>query len=284
MIEPGTNARPDQELAVVVGAGAMGMAVARRLGASYRVLLADYDAGHLERQVGTLRAEGYDALGVVCDVTDRSAVEGLAAAAHAAGPVRALAHVVGLSPSMADAERILRVNLVGPALVADAFFALARRATAAVFVSSLAAHLGEIASEVLGALADPLAPDLFERVRDAVAAEITPGLAYQLSKAALIQMCQRRAPTWGERGARILTVSPGLIATPMGAREFAAQPAKYRLLELTPLRREGTMIEIADAVDFLISDRASYITGTDILVDGGTAAGIRYGISPTPSP
>ena len=82
---------------------------------------------------------------------------------------------------------------------------------------------------------------------------------------------------WAERGARIVSLSPGMIATPMGAIELASQPEKRRLLEATPLGREGTMVEIADAVEFLVSDRASYITGTDILVDGGVAAAVRHG-------
>ena len=93
-------------------------------------------------------------------------------------------------------------------------------------------------------------------------------------------MCRRRAAAWGARGARIVSLSPGLIATPMGALEFAAQPAKRALLPLTPLQREGTMVEIADAVDFLVSDRASFITGTDLLVDGGIHAALREGGDP----
>jgi NAD(P)-dependent dehydrogenase (short-subunit alcohol dehydrogenase family) len=129
---------------------------------------------------------------------------------------------------------------------------------------------------VIAALDHPLAPDFVERVEEAVEGEIPSTLAYQLSKAALIRMCQQRAAAWGERGARIMSLSPGLIATPQGAREFEAQPEKHRLLELTPLRREGTMIEIADAVDFLLSDRASFISGIDLLVDGGVAAAVRH--------
>src|SRR5579875_51444 len=104
----------------------MAMAIARRLGVSYRLLLADRDRPHLEEQVERLRLEGHDANGVVCDVTDPVAVSGLAEAARDAGPIKALAHVVGLSPSMADGPTILRVDLLGAALVADAFEELAQ--------------------------------------------------------------------------------------------------------------------------------------------------------------
>jgi len=96
------NLRPGQSLAVVVGAGGMAMAIARRLGVSYRLLVADRDGSHLNRQVETLRHEGYDATGFTCDVTNPLAVGGMAETASRTGPPRALAHVVGLSPSMAD--------------------------------------------------------------------------------------------------------------------------------------------------------------------------------------
>ncbi|HEX4529239.1 MAG TPA: SDR family oxidoreductase [Acidimicrobiia bacterium] len=269
------NHRPGLPLAVVVGAGGMAMAIARRLGASHRVLLADRDREHLERQVVALRSEGHEVHGITCDVVEPDAVRQLAAAAERSGPVRALAHVVGLSPSMADGETVLRVNLVGPTLVADAFLELAGPGTAAVFVASLAGHLVELTPEQTAALRDPRAPDFPATVAAATNGELNGATAYQLSKAALVRMCRDRAAAWGTRGARIVSLSPGLIATPMGAREFAAQPEKRRLLPLTPLGREGTMVEIADAVEFLLSDRASFITGIDLLVDGGISTVLR---------
>ena len=97
-------------------------------------------------------------------------------------------------------------------------------------------------------------------------------LAYQLSKFGLIRMCRRYAKSWGQRGARIVSVSPGLINSPQGAGGYDAHPQKYGMVESTPLRREGTMIEIADAVEFLVSDRASFVSGIDLLVDGGLLA------------
>lgn len=278
VVPTGTNRRMGQALAVVVGAGGMAMAVARRLGNVHRVLLADRDAGHLERQVAALRAEGHDASGVVCDVVDPVAVQALADAAAARGPVKALAHVVGLSPSMADGPTILRVNLIGPALVADAFQGLAGTGTAALFVASLAAHLVPFDPPLLAALDDPLAPDFVERVEKAIGCELTSSLAYPLSKAALIRMCERRAAAWGARSARILSLSPGLINTPMEALELDKQLEMHQMLDMTPLQREGTMVEIADAAEFLLSDRASFISGVDLLVDGGLAAAIRHAV------
>jgi NAD(P)-dependent dehydrogenase (short-subunit alcohol dehydrogenase family) len=148
---------------------------------------------------------------------------------------------------------------------------------AGVFIASLAGHGADISPTLTAVLDDPLVPDWVQRVQKAANAEVTPSLAYQLSKFGLIRMCQRYATRWGEQGVRIMSLSPGLINSPQGARGYAAHPEKYRLVEVTPLRREGTMIEIADAVEFLVSQRASFISGIDLLVDGGLAAATRYG-------
>jgi NAD(P)-dependent dehydrogenase (short-subunit alcohol dehydrogenase family) len=277
MTTTGTSERPDLPLAVVVGAGGMGMAVARRLGERYRVLLADIDAARLDQRVAMLCDEGHDARPQACDITDPGSVAALAAAAAARGPMRVLAHVAGLSPSMADWRTIMRVNLCGATLVADALEPLARPGTAAVFIASLAGHMAPPAAAILDLIDAPLAPGFLDRLEVACGGAVSTTLAYQLSKIALIRLCARRAAAWGARGARIVSLSPGLIATPMGALEFERQPFKYDLLAKTPLQREGTMLEIADAVDFLASDRASFISGTDLLVDGGIAAALRFG-------
>ena len=109
----GTNARPDIPLAVVIGAGGMGMAAARRLGERYRLLLVDIDEDRLRQKLGALREEGHDAISCACDITSRESVNALAVTVEAQGPLRVLAHVAGLSPSMADWQTIMRVNLMG---------------------------------------------------------------------------------------------------------------------------------------------------------------------------
>jgi NAD(P)-dependent dehydrogenase (short-subunit alcohol dehydrogenase family) len=176
---------------------------------------------------------------------------------------------------MADGPTVLTVNLVGPHLVADAFFELAAPGTAAVFIASLAGHNANLPEHLAALLEDPLAPDFIASVVDAVGGDLAPGHAYQLSKAALIAMCRRRASLWGARGARIMSLSPGLIDSPMGVREHDANPEKRRMLDRAPLGREGTMLEVAEVTEFLVSERASYITGTDILVDGGMFAALE---------
>lgn len=272
----GSSERPDLPIAVVLGAGGMGMAIARRLGQNHRLVLASQSAGRMEARREQLEGEGLDVAVVQCDVTDPASVEGLARFVGGHGRLRTLAHVAALSPSMADWDTIWRVNLVGAARMERAMLGLASQGSVAIFVSSLAAHMAPpLAPALRDLLDDPLAADFLDRLSETVA-EHTPTQAYILSKLALNRLCRRAAPRWGARGARIVSMSPGLIATPMGALEFANQPGKIDLLDRTPLAREGTMLETADAVEFLASDKASFITGTDLLVDGGIGAVLEF--------
>lgn len=275
MHQVGTSHRPDRALAVVIGAGGMGMAVARRLSQTWRILIADLDGERAADAADVLCREGGDARSIRCDVTDQADVHELARTVAETGPFRVLAHVAGLSPSLADFSTIIRVNLRGPALVTKALLPHAGVGTAAVLIASLAAHNVHPPEAVEAILQEPEQPDIAERLADALGKEgATPAAAYGLSKHALLGLCRRHAPVWGRRRARIVTVSPGLIATPQGAVEFAKNPRKYQLLDRTPLGREGTMPEIADAVEFLVSERASFISGTDLLVDGGLAGAL----------
>lgn len=267
---------PAQPLAVVVGAGGMGTAIARRLGQHYRLLLTDVNGERLETAAAMLRDEGSHVATAVCDITSAASVQQLAQIISQQGPLRVLAHVAGLSPSMADWRTIMKVNLLGPRLIADALLPLAQAGTAAIFIASLAAHVMTPSEKVQSVLADPLAADFLDCLVDAHGEELTPTLSYVFSKNELVRLCQREAWAWGQRRARIVSLSPGLIATPMGALEFKNQPAKFDMLANTPLARQGGMLEIADAVEFLASERASFISGIDLLVDGGLHAASRH--------
>jgi NAD(P)-dependent dehydrogenase (short-subunit alcohol dehydrogenase family) len=273
----GTSARPDHPLAVVIGAGALGMAVARRLALAHRTLLADVDAEAAEQHAAQMRAEGCDATAICCDVTDSRSVSALAAAVAEQGGFRALVYVAGLSPSAADFHAIMRVNLMGAARVCEALLPFAGEGSAAVLISSLGALHVQPSPEVKVILADAAASDMPGRLETALGAQATPQLAYPYSKWGLNFYARRHATAWGARGARIVSLSPGLIATPMGAREFKNSPGKMAMYEKSPLRRECTMLEIADVAEFLVSPRASFISGTDILVDGGLGAALTEG-------
>lgn len=259
-----------EKLAVVIGAGGLGAAVARELTQGRRLLLADVDGG---RAATVSRDLGGHVEPVQCDVTSPASVQFLADAVAARGGLDILVHVAGLSPVADDFDRIVRVNLVGPALVTRALLPHVKPSGAAVMIASLAANLGEVPAIVIPALREHAdSHDLPARLRDL----LEPGgddanTAYRLSKYGLLMLCRRLASAWAERDARILSLSPGLIATPMGAQETATNPAKRRLAKAFPAGREGRIEEIVDVVKFLISTRASFISGTDILVDGGLA-------------
>lgn len=272
----GSSERPDWPVAVVVGAGGLGMAVARRLGQSHRLLIADRDAAHLEQQIARLKDEGHDAAGAVCDVTRGEDIADLTERAASLGPVRTFAYVVGLSPSAADFRAIMSVNLMGAAATAEAFRTIMAPGGCGVFISSSAAHMQPVSEATYEILATALQPDFLSQLEAELGEKATSPYAYSLAKAGLNRMCQREAWTWGAKRLRIVSLSPGLIATPMGALEFAKSPSKHRLLAAVPLERECSMLEIANVVEFLVSDRASFISGTDILVDGGMIGTLRH--------
>jgi NAD(P)-dependent dehydrogenase (short-subunit alcohol dehydrogenase family) len=249
--------------------------VARRLGLSHRLLVADRDADHVERQCAALRSDGYDAVAVTCDVTRPADIARLAAEASSRTGLRTLANVVGLSPAARDFNAIMAVNLVGAAGVAKAFVDVLEPGGAAVFISSSAAHMQPVPDELLPLLDDPLHGDFVHALAEVLGADADANHAYTLSKAGLNRMCRREAVIWGRRGLRIVSLSPGLIATPQGAESYNHTSGKVALFEAIPLSRECSMLEIAGVVAFLTSDQASYITGTDILVDGGLIAAVR---------
>ena len=277
MAKAGSSERLDWPTAVVVGAGGLGMAVARRQGLGHRLLIADRDAAHAEQHCAELRGQGYDATAIACDVTRPADIAALAEAAGAHGRVRTLAHVVGLSPAARDFSAIMAVNLVGAAGVAEAFLTVLEPGGAGVFISSSAAHMQDPAPGLLPLLDDPLQPDFIAALAERLGADADANRAYALSKAALNRMCRRLAPVWGRQGLRIVSLSPGLIASPQGAESYKHSAGKMALLEAAPLGRECSMLEITGVVAFLASDQASYITGTDILVDGGLIAAVRLG-------
>lgn len=267
----GTSERPDWRLAVVIGAGGMGMAAARRLSQRHRVLVADIDQARAEAAAEALRTEGGDAVGFGCDITAPAAVQALAEHVADLGGLGVLAHVAGLSPSMGDFGAVMRVNLTGAALVAESLLPHASQGSAAILISSLGGHHLRLSDDVERLLRAPTDPALVDKLAAELGDQATPQQAYALSKHGLMAYCRAQAAAWGARGARIVSLSPGMIATPMGALEFEKSPRKLQLYRRTPLQREGAMLEIADAIEFLASDRASFITGTDLLVDGGLA-------------
>jgi NAD(P)-dependent dehydrogenase (short-subunit alcohol dehydrogenase family) len=278
-------------VSVVTGAGgSMGSACAAALAGTVDVLLlTDVDAARLTTAAGRIEsATAATICPVVGNLADPGWPDELAARAAGMGRFRALAHTAGLSPSMADWRQILHVDLAATARLLDAFGRLATAGSVAVCVASVSAHMGAFDAGIDDLLATPLAPDFEERFEALVGAEgwdPDPGATYRLAKRGVIRLCERAAPAWGERGGRVVSVSPGLIDTEMGRLELQHQPIKTWLAEITPIQRHGRdasplpgrIDDIADAVAFLCSERASFISGCDIRVDGGLVPAMHQG-------
>jgi NAD(P)-dependent dehydrogenase (short-subunit alcohol dehydrogenase family) len=256
----------------------MGLATAGVMGRDHRVVIADLDRDRLDTAVAELARDGVEAVGQLCDVSDRTSVDALFARAGESGRLRAVVHAAGVSPQMGSAELIIRVNAIGTVYMADAALAVATEGAALVNVASFAAHaspsflnptrtfrLAMTDPERMGRKLTSLAEWMPSRLR--------PGAAYSLSKAFVVWYSAHAAAAFGARGARILSVSPGSIDTPMGRLEEAS--GSGRLPEFAALKRFGRPEELAEVLAFCASDRPGYLTGVDILCDGGTKAGMR---------
>lgn len=267
---------------VVGGSGGMGQACARRLAIDHLVVLANRDVRKSETLVRTFAHAGLHAVAIACDITEPESVAEMVRRSAELGSVDVVALVAGLSPSMADPRRIMHVNLVGTATVIDAALSVIAPFGVAVLVSSIAGHNADPGSEVVALLDDPLADSFLDDLEAELGREMTAMEAYQFSKLGEIRMPRRLVTEFAERGARIVSLSPGIIETPMGALEFRENPQKQALFRRSPLARVGTLDEICDAMEFLCSGRAAFMTGTDLLVDGGLTSAVEFKL-PNPS-
>lgn len=251
---------------VVIGAASgMGAAVARQFAARGRLLIADRNAGALEAIAAALPGQIDTA---VCDVTDQEHVDALFEKVDDLG---ALVNTAGVSGAMAPGRTILEVNLIGTARVLRAAEPLLRRGTVAVCIASQSGYMVPENDSLFAVLEDPLSPRFFDDLNEFFDVDV-PSLAYQASKRGVHRLVRRTAATWGPRGARVMSLSPGINDTPMNRGEEAKNPIMLEMIKACPLGRRGTPEEIANVVSFLASDAASYMTGSDVLVDGGMAS------------
>jgi len=263
---------------VVTGLGGMGLAIARRLGPGSTLVLADVSASTLGAAAEALRAEGQQVVEQETDVSDAGSVSALASAAMDLGQVDVLVHTAGLSPVQASIEAILRVDLLGTALVLDAFAAAIAPGGAGVVVASMAGTMfvpdpdleRRLATTPTGGLLD--LPELSE------GAIADPGSAYGLAKRANQVRVRAASVQWGRRGARVNSISPGIISTPMGLAELEGPSGEFMLsmVRSSGTGRLGTPDDIAAAAQFLTGPQSSFVTGTDLLVDGGAVASLFF--------
>jgi NAD(P)-dependent dehydrogenase (short-subunit alcohol dehydrogenase family) len=261
------------------GAGGMGLATARIMGRDHRVLIADVNRQRLDTAVAALRSEGNACDVAVCDITDRTAVDALLRSAAQQGRIASVIHTAGLSPQMAEPDVIMKVNALGTVNVVEASLAHAGEGFALVNVASMAAHM--MPALLCPTRAYPLAatdPAAFLR-KSVRTARLMPsdfyrrGMAYGISKHFVIWLSRHSAARFGEKGARVLSVSPGSFDTEMGRLE--EKSGSVEMLRTAALKRFGRPEEIAEVLAFCASDKAGYLTGTDILCDGGVIAGRR---------
>jgi len=264
---------------IATGAGrGMGRACAARLADTVdRLLLVDVDEAAVVAGAQELSASerGAGIEPFVLDVTDRARLDELAERVRALGTLRAVAHAAGISPTMADWTHIFTVDLVGTALLADALRPLVTTGTAMVCFASMAARfLGhDPGPTVDAALDEPLDERLLDRLHDTLGPAIEDsGMAYAWAKRGVQRFVQQEAVRVGPLGGRVCSVSPGIIDTPQGRQEAESQPFMAELRRRTPLGRLGQADELAAVVAFLLSDEASFLTGVDVLVDGGVCA------------
>jgi NAD(P)-dependent dehydrogenase (short-subunit alcohol dehydrogenase family) len=269
-----------RDVLVITGAGGMGQAIARRIGSGSQVLLADFNLEILTAAGERLRGDGFDVHLQPVDVSSRSSVHDLAARAAALGPVRRIVHTAGLSPVQAPAAAILAVDLVGVAFALEEFGDVVEPGGAGVVIASMAGHMAAPMAPDREAMLARTPADQLGLLPFALASEFANGgAAYSFAKRANALRVRAASVAWGARGARINSISPGIISTSMGRAELAspAGGSMRAMIDGSAARRLGTADEIAAAAEFLLGPGASFITGTDLLVDGGVVAALMTG-------
>ena len=267
-----------KEVSVLVGAGSIGLAIARRVGVGKITVLADYSLDNAQRAAKTMEDAGFETRTIRTDLGGKEDILELVKFATGLGPVKYLINAAGVSPSQAPVEKILQVDLYGTSVLMEEFGKVIAEGGSGVFISSQSGHrLPALSLEENEALATAPVDDLLKLP---FIAAITDTLkAYQYSKRCNVLRAAGEACKWGKRGATINTISPGIIITPLANDELHG-PRKDGYLKMiagAPAKRAGTPDEVGDLAEFLMSSRGRFISGTDILIDGGTTASYWYG-------
>jgi NAD(P)-dependent dehydrogenase (short-subunit alcohol dehydrogenase family) len=268
------------DVTVVIGAGQIGQAIARRVSSGKHVLLADLHKANADAAAEVLANAGFDVSTATVDVSSRESVHALAETAAALGTVTGVIHAAGVSPSQARPEAILAVDLYGTALVLEEFGNIIASGGSAVVIASQSGHrLGALTAEQDAALATTPADELLS-LPMLQPDQVTDTLhAYQLAKRGNSLRVMAEAVRWGRRGARVNTISPGIIITPLARDELTGPRGEgYRqMIDLSPARRAGTPDEVGTVGALLMGSAGAFITGSDFLMDGGVTAAYFFG-------
>lgn len=265
---------------VVIGSGSIGQAIARRVSAGKHVLLADLRKENAEAAAEVLGNAGFEVSTMAVDISSRDSVHALVAAATAIGDVTGVIQAAGVSPSQAAPSTILKVDLYGTALILEEFGNVIANGGSAVVIASQSGHrLGALTAEQNAALALTPTEELLalpmlqlDQIKDSLH-------AYQLSKRGNSLRVMAEAVRWGKRGARVNTISPGIVITPLAKDELTGPRGEgyRRMIELCPVGRAGTPDEIGNLGALLMGTDGAFITGSDFLMDGGVTASYWFG-------
>jgi len=268
------------QVTVVIGAGSIGQAIARRVSAGKHVVLADLRQENADAAAKVLMDAGFDVTTAVVDVSSRASVQALVKTATAIGDITGVIHAAGVSPSQAPVATILQVDLYGTALVLEEFGNVIAAGGSGIVIASQSGHrLPALSAEQNKALATAPVEELLALPMLQADQVTDPLNAYQISKRANSLRVMAEAVRWGKRGARVNTISPGIIFTPLARDELSGPRGEgyRRMLDLSPAGRGGTPDEVGAVGALLMGPEGTFITGSDFLMDGGVTASYWYG-------
>jgi NAD(P)-dependent dehydrogenase (short-subunit alcohol dehydrogenase family) len=268
------------DVVVLIGAGSIGQAIARRVAAGKHVVVADLRDANASAAAEVMRDAGFDATTTTVDVSSRESVRTLVEAATRLGDITGVIHAAGVSPSQAPVEAILAVDLYGTAVLLEEFGNVVAPGGAGVVIASQSGHrLGALTTEQDHALATTPVEELL-KLPMLQPDQVTDTLhAYQLAKRGNALRVMAEAVRWAKRGARVNTISPGIVITPLARDELTGPRGEgyRRMVELSPAGRAGTPDEVATVAALLMGRDGAFITGSDFLIDGGVTAAYFYG-------
>lgn len=269
-----------KDVLILTGAGQIGMAIARRVGAGMKIVIGDRNIKNAETIAQIMNNAGFDAVSVEMDLSERSSILNLIAEAQRYGEIAMLVNAAGVSPSQASIETILKVDLYGTAVLLEEVGKVIKHGGVGVTISSQSGHrMSALSAETDEQLATTPTEQLLsfdvlqpQNIRDTLH-------AYQMAKRCNVKRVMAEAVKWGERGARINSISPGIIVTPLAIDEFNGPRGDFykTMFAKCPAGRPGTADEVANVAELLMSNRSAFITGADFLIDGGATAAYFYG-------